>query len=128
MHYFGTGLTDVGIRKTVNQDSICLVISETNNMGQVVMAVVCDGIGGLEQGEVASSATTKTFSDWYRNTLPRIITSLNEELLQSEWTRLIKEMNYKLVQYGRSQGIRIGTTLEPYFSRSAAIVFIMELA
>lgn len=111
MYYFGTGLTDIGIKKSINQDSICLMISDTNNMGQVVLAVVCDGIGGLEQGELASSATTKVFAEWYKNSLPKIISSLSDELLRSEWSRLISDMNYKLLQYGRSQEIRVGTTL-----------------
>ena len=111
MYYFGTGLTDNGIKKEINQDSICLMISDTNNLGQVVLAVVCDGIGGLEQGEVASSATTKMFADWYRTVLPKIISSLSEDLLKSEWSRMITDMNYKLLHYGRENEIRIGTTL-----------------
>ena len=114
MHYFGSGLTDIGIKKSINQDSICLMISDTNNMGQVVLAVVCDGIGGLEQGELASSATTKRFAEWYKNSLPKIISSLSDELLQSEWKSIINDMNYKLVQYGKSRGIRVGTTLTAF--------------
>lgn len=111
MYYFGCGITDVGIKKTINQDSICLMISDTNNIGQVVLAVVCDGIGGLKQGELASSATAKKFAEWYRTSLPRIISSITDELIRSEWSRIINDMNYKLQQYGKQQGIRLGTTL-----------------
>lgn len=111
MHYIGCGITDAGAKKKINQDSICLIISDTNNKGQVILAVVCDGIGGLEQGELASSATTKKFAEWYRDTLPKVISSFAFELIQSEWSRIISEMNYKLLQYGRKQGIRLGTTL-----------------
>ena len=115
MNYFGCGISDKGIKRSVNQDSIWLQISETNNKGQIALAVVCDGIGGLEQGEVASSTAIEAFSDWYSNTLPEIISDLSDGSLQVEWMRLISDINARLMQYGKEQGIRLGTTMTAMF-------------
>ena len=46
------GCSDVGARKTVNQDAWCALSAETS-VGDVAMAVVCDGVGGLTSGELA---------------------------------------------------------------------------
>lgn len=111
MRYFGVGITDKGIKKKKNQDCICLMISDISNLEQAVMAVVCDGIGGLQQGEVASAAAINCFADWYRTVLPQITSVLSEDLLRSEWTKLITDLNCKILNYGKDQGISLGTTL-----------------
>ena len=54
MNYLTATHTDVGIRKKTNQDSILVMEAETEK-GNVLFAVVCDGMGGLAKGEVASS-------------------------------------------------------------------------
>lgn len=56
--------TDVGIRKDTNQDSYCVLQAETEN-GDVLMATVCDGLGGLESGELASATIVKAFAKWF---------------------------------------------------------------
>ena len=45
--------TDVGIKKKTNQDSLAIKIAETPD-GQALFSLVCDGMGGLAKGEVAS--------------------------------------------------------------------------
>ena len=48
--------TDVGIAKTTNQDSACITVAQTP-YGQIAMAMICDGMGGLEKGELASAVS-----------------------------------------------------------------------
>ena len=61
MKYFGA--TDKGkIRKT-NQDSYVIVTSSANE----VLAIVCDGIGGGQAGDVASSIAVGHFSEVFSN-------------------------------------------------------------
>lgn len=57
MKYFA--ISDVGTVRKVNEDSYS-VSSLANN---ALLAVVCDGMGGLSCGEVASSLTVRTFRE-----------------------------------------------------------------
>ena len=60
--------TDVGIRKETNQDSLCLKQAETDK-GVILLAIICDGMGGLEKGEVASATVITAFSKWFETEL-----------------------------------------------------------
>lgn len=44
--------------------------------GQVAFLVVCDGMGGLKKGELASATIIRTMSEWFENSLPKIIDRL----------------------------------------------------
>ena len=54
--------TDVGIKKKTNQDSLAIKIAETPD-GQALFSLVCDGMGGLAKGEVASKEVICAFCD-----------------------------------------------------------------
>ena len=59
-------ISDVGLKRPVNQDSyLCL----TNKYGDV-LAMVCDGIGGSNAGDVASGEVVKYFSDRFEQSGP----------------------------------------------------------
>jgi len=62
--------TDVGLVKDTNQDSL-LIKHASYDGGEVMMAVVCDGMGGLSHGEVASATVIKDFDRWFREELPQ---------------------------------------------------------
>ena len=49
MKYTVVAETDVGIKKSINQDSVLVKHAETD-LGEVILAVVCDGMGGLDRG------------------------------------------------------------------------------
>ena len=46
MDFLVSAATDIGLTKTVNQDSYDVRVYRTG-MGKVVFAVICDGMGGL---------------------------------------------------------------------------------
>ena len=50
------GKTDVGLRRHENQDTFAVEQGE-----KLLIAVVCDGIGGAEGGQIASSLAVETF-------------------------------------------------------------------
>lgn len=52
----GCGRTDVGLRRHENQDTFAI-----ETVGESLIAVVCDGMGGVEGGQVASSLAVETF-------------------------------------------------------------------
>lgn len=103
--------TDVGIKKENNQDSCCILEAETDK-GKVLMAVLCDGMGGLAKGEVASATLIKAFSSWFVNELP-VILGMPKSLEEVEccWDRLIKEQNRNISTYGRSLKLQLGSTI-----------------
>ena len=84
-------LSDIGIKKKTNQDSCCVKEAKTHK-GNVALSVICDGMGGLEKGEVASGTLIHAFSKWFEKDLPDIL-SLPQPIaeVQYQWDRLIKE-------------------------------------
>ena len=58
MRFIATADTDVGISKSTNQDSVLIKHASTDD-GEVLMAVVCDGMGGLAKGELASATVIR---------------------------------------------------------------------
>lgn len=111
MEYIVSASTDVGIKKSTNQDSLVIKVANTD-IGNITMAVVCDGMGGLAQGEVASADLIRSFSDWFTNRLPYIINgSLEDQVVRQEWERVISESNQRIMEYGRRSGINLGTTV-----------------
>ena len=112
MEYIAAYHTDVGISKKTNQDSLAIKVVETKN-GKVAFAIVCDGMGGLSKGELASKEVIMAFSDWFDNTLIDSINSegLNEEALVSQWNDIIQTQNKRLGEYGEKNNIMLGTTV-----------------
>lgn len=113
MYFKAVADTDIGISKGVNQDSLMLKHAKCS-LGEVLMAVVCDGMGGLDKGEVASAALIREFSRWFDDELPyEIEKAVKESALQrigAEWAGLLRDMNGRLLNYGRYQNINMGTT------------------
>ena len=64
MKYIVAAETDIGITKKVNQDSVCVKNAETKQ-GKAALVMVCDGMGGLSKGELASAEVIRSFSDWF---------------------------------------------------------------
>lgn len=111
MNYIGTAVSDIGIQKDTNQDSVCIKIANTKNYGQIVMAVICDGMGGLEKGEVASATVITAFHQWFAQQLPRELPHYTWDGLANQWEHLITGLNQKIMSYGRRCNVRLGTTV-----------------
>lgn len=103
--------TDKGILKETNQDSLCVKKACTDK-GNVLMAIVCDGMGGLEKGEVASATVICRFAEWFDHELPKLICE-NDIFAEVEymWSRMIKGLNHDISDYGKSHGINLGSTV-----------------
>lgn len=111
MNYFGSASTDVGIVKKTNQDSVCVKIADIDGFGQIAMAVICDGMGGLAKGELASATVIRRFSDWFENQLPKFLKDYSWQKLADVWTKIVREQNYKILDYGKIIQVNLGTTL-----------------
>lgn len=111
MNYLTAVHTDIGIRKETNQDS-ALVMQAQSDVGNILLTVICDGMGGLAKGEVASAAVINAFSKWFEEELPDIAGSDNvKDNVFRSWENIVFEMNTKITSYGRSLGISLGTTV-----------------
>lgn len=111
MNYIVAADTDIGNVKKTNQDSFYAAVYSTK-MGKMAFAVLCDGMGGLAKGEVASATVIAAFKNWAVERLSELSeTELADSVIRSDWTNIVTEYNEKIKAYGRSQGINLGTTI-----------------
>ncbi len=111
MNFIISANTDIGIAKATNQDSLHVKTINTNQ-GRMVFAIMCDGMGGLEKGEVASATVVNAFIDWSVTSLPALCSApLEDSVIRSQWEQIITRENEKIKAYGASQGVRMGTTV-----------------
>ena len=110
MEFMSTFNSDKGNVRKTNQDSLCIKVASTNK-GNIAMGVVCDVIGGLTKGELASATVIKAFANWFDNVLPTMMGNLTINSVRESWTDLIKKQNDILINYGSSRGINLGTTI-----------------
>lgn len=110
MKFIATADSDVGISKSTNQDSV-LIKHATCDLGEVLMAIVCDGMGGLSKGELASAAVIRTFNKWFDNELPFELENVDMNVIGAKWSLLLKELNVNILEYSQSIGEEgMGTT------------------
>lgn len=110
MNYTAIAETDIGITKNTNQDSI-LVKHASMDSGEVMLAVICDGMGGLSKGELASATVIKAFSEWFDKELPYELESLDMNVIGGKWTLMLKDINLKILEYSQNCGGKgMGTT------------------
>jgi serine/threonine protein phosphatase PrpC len=111
LEYISTYHTDVGIKKKTNQDSLLLAEAQTAG-GNALLAVICDGMGGLSQGEVASAAVLRGFRAWFREALPHLVrTGLAPDTVSASWRELLAGMNTKVLDYSAVNHVTLGTTV-----------------
>ncbi len=65
IHWQIAGLSDVGLRRELNEDCMLLIEDEMNGLGYYGLYIVADGLGGHEAGEVASQLTVDTIRSCY---------------------------------------------------------------
>ena len=110
MNFLTAFHTDVGIKKKTNQDSLLIHQAQTD-LGNVLLAVICDGMGGLAKGEVASACMIRAFSDWFQATLPAMLGQERfVESLRVSWEQLVSDVNHKITDYSDMNGVSMGTT------------------
>ena len=112
MHYLTGVYWERGAAADINQDSLVLLQVLTAK-GRALMAAVCDGMGGLEQGELASGYVTERLQEWFYETLLRAVQKKKPYwVIRRSMDRLVYHVQEEFARYAEKQGgIRLGTTM-----------------
>ena len=111
MNFIVAARTDIGIVKTTNQDSLSIRVANTPQ-GRMVFMVLCDGMGGLDKGEVASASVIYAFDQWFKNELPSLcLAPLEDTVIKEQWTNIVTEQNLTIKKFGGRHGVNLGTTV-----------------
>lgn len=110
------GRSFVGTSRDVNQDAYCVLVAETS-FGDASLVAVCDGVGGLLFGEVASSVAVQEISRWFEESFPVYAASnsrggsVDLSNLVGAWTTLLEGLNDRILRRAQGANTRMGTTL-----------------
>lgn len=125
MNFITEAHSDVGIKKKINQDALLVKQAKVKSVGHICMACLCDGMGGLSFGEVASAAFVERMDRWFKEELPEILLKENvtSQLdtstsntadhwvqIQLQWNEIACSMNKKIAEYGADKNASLGTT------------------
>ncbi|MBR1815165.1 MAG: serine/threonine-protein phosphatase [Lachnospiraceae bacterium] len=112
MRYIAAYHTDVGLTKKTNQDSLGIKVIETK-YGQAAFGIVCDGMGGLAKGELASKEVILAFLNWFDRVFIEDVKDDNfsESRLNAQWDDIIQNQNKRLGEYGKEHHFQLGTTV-----------------
>jgi len=110
MRFIATADTDIGISKDTNQDSVLIKHAMADGK-EILLAVVCDGMGGLSKGELASATVIRAFAKWFDEELPFELENVDLQVIGAKWSLLLKELNAQILEYSKENGIEgVGTT------------------
>lgn len=111
MQYLTGVYWDVGEFRRQNQDSILLLQTLTGR-GRIVLAAVCDGMGGHDEGAVMSALVTRALQEWYYEFLVRACYKRKRIwVIQRALDRLLYHLQEKIRKDCENREIETGTTL-----------------
>ena len=94
----------------MNQDTITLQRMVTAK-GTVSMALLCDGMGGMDRGEVASGYAAERIGVWFYDALPNVLKGgYRAGAVSKSLQRALFRIHEDLREYGEQKGLRCGTT------------------
>lgn len=120
MNYLAAAISDQGIRREINQDAL-LIRNKMTQMGNMCICVICDGMGGLAHGEVASSHVVRRISDWFMykaggiKRFDKVVYYLEKELIS---------ISGEVMAYGRENGFAVGTTATIFITAAGRFAII----
>lgn len=100
-----------GKSRVVNQDSLILLQALTSQ-GRVLMAAVCDGMGGMDMGECASGYLAEELVTWFYDGL---LTAIGKKkplwIIRRSAERKIYQIQSRIKRYADKRSLKMGTTL-----------------
>ncbi|WP_026517436.1 PP2C family protein-serine/threonine phosphatase [Butyrivibrio sp. MC2021] len=105
--------TDAGPCRRINQDAALVKVANSKNLGRIALIAVCDGMGGLSKGEVASCKVIRALETWFHEELV-LMTGMSREkfweTVEISWNRMLARVNGEIRRYGKHRSINLGTT------------------
>lgn len=104
-----SALTDVGLRRELNEDNMLMIEGEMDELGPYGIYVVADGLGGHEAGEVASQLTVEAIQKQHAENPPVASAAPFEDWLKSA----VLVANEAVIDHqgGMSEATKMGSTL-----------------
>lgn len=94
-----------------NQDALLLQQVLTRR-GRVLMAAVCDGMGGATQGEMAAGYVAERLQEWFYTEFLRMFARKKRLwVIRRSLDRLVYHMQRQLRRYAGEEGLSLGTTM-----------------
>lgn len=98
-------------RRDNNQDSVLLSKMQTA-VGEVCIAAVADGLGGMDHGEIASGYVIEELSRWfYTDFVSLLKRRVSVKYIKNSLYRLIYKIHNDLKEYGIRNNKKMATTL-----------------
>ena len=94
-----------------NQDSV-LVLQALTSQGRVLLAAVCDGMGGMDKGEYASGYLTEELVTWFYDGLLSAIGKRKPLwVIRRSLERNLYRIQRRMQNYADKRGLEMGTTM-----------------
>lgn len=110
MYYLSNYIWKKGMDREINQDSIAF---EQVRFGKdvCIMAVVCDGIGGMPRGQVASGLATEEMIQWFYISVTRLYWHRrNKKYIGRCIHRQMVALHQKFMEEKKKDRTKMGTT------------------
>ena len=91
--------------RTDQQDDFGYMLDDERSL-----IIVCDGMGGLSRGEIASAAVIREFEKWFMKELPFELKRIDMNVIGYKWSLLLRSLNISIQEYGQKFSERLGTT------------------
>ena len=108
--YIACCATDIGTARTVNQDAVSIKVL-TKGKTISYMVIVCDGVGGLSEGEYASRCMRERLERWFLYEYPQIALEESPTVIPERLRKTVELQNRLLYEYGLSKSSRCATTV-----------------
>lgn len=105
------GVSDNGTKTEMNQDA-CFVGKTKVNGKEVVFISVCDGMGGTQQGELASATIIDFIRNWFYSKCDLEDNwKYTKEEIEAEWRAVLDKSNNKILEYSGENKVKLGSTI-----------------
>lgn len=99
--------TDIGNTREKNEDSLVVKSGSFGGVA-ILLAAICDGVGGLEGGETASYTAVSMISEWFDEELP--VLEPEVRILKKRLESLAESINSRIRYENERAGKKSGTT------------------
>lgn len=103
------GCSDKGSVKSKNEDAYIYRIQHSEDGTICGLFAVSDGVGGLKNGDIASSYIMTELENWWNQNFKKYC--YQSQLILESLEKVIHNANQALIRYGKGQGGKCGATL-----------------